>query len=294
MRFEKLQAGQEVALETFLKSHAYTSMFLRGNLATSGLAGGDGPCHGDYLAALTSSNEIVGVLAHYWNDNIMMQCPELDVLDKLVETFCQSKPRKVGGVLGKPDQVSHVIAGLGLNNAEFALDAHEGLYALPLADLKMPAFDDTSFKLVGTEKIDAKILFDWMKSYDIEALGSTDNEALDTRITQSVETMKKPGGHRRVLLENGTPVSLCGLNSRLPDIVQIGPVWTPTELRSNGYARIGVALMLLEARAQNVPEAILFTDIPAAIKSYEALGFARFDSYRLALLKTPMPIGKTG
>ena len=64
-------------------------------------------------------------------------------------------------------------------------------------------------------------------------------------------------------------------------------VWTPPELRSQGYGRAAVAASLLAVQEEGVHTAILFTgeeNIPAQ-KAYEALGFRHIGDYRITLLK---------
>jgi predicted GNAT family acetyltransferase len=89
-----------------------------------------------------------------------------------------------------------------------------------------------------------------------------------------------------LLLSNGTPVSYSVFNAVLPDIVQIGGVWTPPELRGHGYARCVVAGSLLAARAQGVERAVLFADPvnEAARRAYRSLGFRVVGDYGLVLL----------
>nr|WP_274517504.1 GNAT family N-acetyltransferase [Fortiea contorta] len=63
--------------------------------------------------------------------------------------------------------------------------------------------------------------------------------------------------------------------ARLPDIVQIGGVWTPPALRGKGYAKSVVAGSLLAAKTQGVERAILFTNRQnsAAQAAYRGIGF---------------------
>ena len=122
-------------------------------------------------------------------------------------------------------------------------------------------------------------------------MGSDDNEILNKHVESFVDRMIN-GTDCRVLLIDGEPVSLSGFNARLPDIVQIGPVWTPTEYRSRGYARTLVALTLQKERKQGVQKAILSTGNPVAAKAYEAIGFEKIGSYCLALLKEPIDLNE--
>ena len=83
----------------------------------------------------------------------------------------------------------------------------------------------------------------------------------------------------------GIPVSCCSFNARLPDMVQIGGVFTPSQHRQRGYARAVVAGALLEARRQGVAAAILFTGSgnEAAQRAYLGIGFEAVGDYAITL-----------
>lgn len=85
---------------------------------------------------------------------------------------------------------------------------------------------------------------------------------------------------------------MTAFNARLPEIVQVGGVWTPPELRGRGYARCVIAAHLRVARRSGADRAILFTDeenLPAQ-RAYEALGFSEIGTYGLAFLEESISI----
>ena len=88
-------------------------------------------------------------------------------------------------------------------------------------------------------------------------------------------------------------MSLVGFNSRLKDMLQVGPVWTPKEYRNKGFARKLITSALLKEKSNGIKKAVLFTDNPAAKKAYEAIGFKKIGIYRLALLKDPITFPST-
>ena len=92
-------------------------------------------------------------------------------------------------------------------------------------------------------------------------------------------------GHAWVAVEHGVLVSLAAFNASLPDIVQLGGIYTPPERRGRGYARVAVAGSLVAAREQGVSRAVLFTGGPSAARSYEAVGFRRIGDYGLVLFR---------
>jgi len=73
----------------------------------------------------------------------------------------------------------------------------------------------------------------------------------------------------------------------LPDIVQLGGIYTPPEQRGRGYAKVSVAGSLLVAAQRGATRAVLFTKNPSAVRSYEAVGFRRIGDYGLVLLARP-------
>lgn len=275
------------ALERFLARHAESSMFLRSNMRRAGLTYRGGKFEGDYYGAVTAAGEVTGVVAHYWNDNILVQAPEPHVLSALCSALRAAATRPCGGVLGPSAQADALIVGLSLPRDAFTMFADETLYALELDALRTPAAPEVRMRPAAPA--DAELLRAWMKAYEMEAIGRHPGDELDALVAARVADMVS-GENCWLLEQAGLPVSLSGFNARLPDVVQVGPVWTPPERRSHGFARVLVALTLRAARAQGVAKALLFTDNPPAVKAYEALGFRRCGSYRLALLRQPVAL----
>lgn len=288
MTIRKLKEGDEQLLEKFLSGYTETSMFLRSNLHASGLSYKGENYQGEYLASFLETGDIEGVLAHYWNGNIMMQVPNEKVLRELISAFKKMVIRPIAGILGENSQAEIVMSGLNILNQKYAVNRSEGLYVLDLTSLSFPSkYTENNYDVIEAGGLEKSLLIEWLRAYDIEALGAVDNVDLDTHVENKVDRLIKDS-NCWVLIINGRPVSLSGFNASLPDIVQIGPVWTPPEYRNKGYGRTLVALTLLKARRQGVTKAILFTDNPAAVKAYEAIGFRKIGLYRLALLKKPI------
>jgi len=235
---------------------------------------------GEYWGVFDGEN-ITGVLAHYWNGNIMMQCPDLGDLLQLASSFLEEKSRPVRGVLGLEKQAAIIVDLLEIPEEHFAANETEGLFALDLDDLIMPKIDGLS--VISPTMMDQDLLFEWMRDYDIEALGYEDGPALYEHINQRIARMKD--GTILTLVHDGEPVALGGCNAKVGDMNQIGPVWTPPNHRGKGYARAIVALLLEQEKREGVKRSILFTNNPAAEKAYRALGYERIDEYRLMLLK---------
>lgn len=276
------------AYEHFLGPFAATSMFLRSNALKAGLEYQGQDYQGEYLGSFDASGDINGVLVHYWNSNIMMQTASVDVLQNLISVFKDSVSRSVGGILGQDSQAQAVIEGLGLSDARYVTDRNEELYELDLENLVMPSdIEDHRYSMAAAGQVERQILKQWIKDYELETRTVRDPDNHDAHVEDRVERTIK-GSDCWALFVDDQPVSLSGFNARLPDVVQIGPVWTPIESRNKGYARLLVALTLERARNEGIRKSVLFTDTPAGTKAYKAIGFREVGSYRLALLNKPI------
>ncbi|OSQ48361.1 GNAT family N-acetyltransferase [Thalassospira alkalitolerans] len=284
MQYRKLLDDDLHALDAFLAVHADTSMIQRSNLRKIGIGRRHHPLSGCYYGEVSGEGSVHAVLAIFRNGNIFVQTGGKSVPSGLMDAFRLENTQTIAGVFGPADQAQAVIDLLGLGDAPFAINACDRFYRLELANLILPqnARSD-SFQMVDAERIDRNTLLRWLRDYEIEALGGQDTPALDSRVAgRLVHALNDR--NMWALIVDGVAVSLSGFNAELPDMVQVGPVWTPTEHRSNGYARILVAKTLLAARARGVTHAVLSTDSPAAARAYEAIGFSHCGVYRLALL----------
>ena len=275
--------------ELFLKPFAATSMFLRSNALRAGLEYNGQDFQGEYLGSFDESDRLNGVLAHYWNHNLMMHVENDRILMDLLGSFqraCSKRPVK--GILGPDRYVERAINTILPETAEFAINRSEGLYSLDLGRLKMPHLSsDPQISMQEASDIDRSLLKNWLRDFEIEALGAEDNQHLEQTVHNRVQRTVN-SGDSWVLVHDGLPVGLSGISARLPDIVQIGPVWTPPEFRGRGYARTLVSLILAKAKQEDVKQSVLFTDNPAAARAYNSIGYEKTGTYRLALLKSPV------
>lgn len=274
--------GDEAGIDAFLAAHAETSMFLRANLADYGLSGGDDPRATTYWL---SGNPIEAVFGCSQAGFLLAQAPGAGA--DLWWAFSQQlKGRKIIGMTGVPDQVESMMRALDLGSEAVRVHEVEPLYRLGLDHLCDPGGGHIRPVVQG----DAAMLEEWMIDYDINALGAPDNDQTRARIKANVPQIIAKGD-TRILMMEGRPVAKTGFNARIPDMVQVGGVYTPPALRNQGYARRAVAAHLQEARAEGVTEAILFASGPPACRAYEAIGFERIGVYSIAFLQNPITVG---
>ncbi|HEV2673499.1 MAG TPA: GNAT family N-acetyltransferase [Aliidongia sp.] len=273
-----LGTGDEDLLDRFLRQHADSSLFLRSNLRVAGLVDRGKPLQGTYAAAIRQG-DIVAVAGHFWNENLILQAPELAT--ELATAAVKASRRRIGGLIGPHEQVQAARRGLGLMGRATHIAEREILYALSLAQLcpSAPLLDGRVTCRNGRPD-DAHLLTDWRALYGTETSGETETEAVRRRNRETIERYIARA-EQWVLEEAGTLVAASTFNARLADTVQIGGVWTPPALRGRGYARAVVGGSLLTARATGTSRAVLFTPERnhAAQRAYESLGFRPIGDY---------------
>ncbi len=276
------EPGDEAAIEAFLARHAETSMFMRANLRDFGLQGGDAPRASRYWLAGSPIRAAFGLSTAGF---ITVQAP--DAAPALFNAFAAAiVGQEILGIAAPPEAATAMKQALRLDETAFALFFNEPLYRLPLDALRLPPGTTT---LRPPREADRPLLFKWSRAYAAE-LHMAPPDQLDAEANTRTENALT-SGNLRLLVQDGTPVAMTAINARLPDMVQIGGVYTPPELRGRGHARRAVALHLAEARAEGVTTAILFASGPAACRAYEAIGFERIGTYTLARLKAPSIVG---
>lgn len=284
-----LKAGDEPALEAFLGPRLDSSMFLVNNLRKVGLTDRGRRNEGTYAAAFGNGG-IVAVVGHFWNRVLLFQAPEH--LETLLAAAVDASGRKVGGLVGPYEQITLAKRLLGLDKDDLQMDEQEGLYSLALKDLAVPEIlTSGQVKSRRGRPEDVDLLTAWRIAYSLEALGAEDNPTLRKQVREGIEHTVSAGA-TWVLESQGELVANTSFNATIAEAVQIGGVWTPPELRGRGYGRAVVAASLLDARAESVEKAILFTgdeNVPA-IKAYKALGFRRIGDFRLLLLREPVKL----
>jgi uncharacterized protein len=273
-------------VQAFLRKHADSSMILRGNLLLDGIEAYGERYGGVYAGAFDGNGELRAVAAHFRRSgNLFPQAETEAGLAAAVRCAVAASAQPVRGLIGPRALARRARSLLNLDDAPARYDCDEGLYALDLALLREPPLlAQPEIALRALQPSDAERLIAWHRDYDVSSLGASDDAELLARSREGFER-DLARGERCLLTCAGVPCAMTNFNARLPDMVQVGGVYTPPEQRSRGYARTAVAASLLDARARGVQRAILFTgedNIPA-IRAYHALGFERIDDYAIVL-----------
>ncbi|WP_161635705.1 GNAT family N-acetyltransferase [Actibacterium mucosum] len=221
---------------------------------------------------------ILNMLAITNEGMLMPQMPH-EAPELLQEASALLQGRKLIGCLGEALQVRALLGALSLQDVPCNLNTDEPGFVLPLDQMTMPQTD--GFHVETLTERHRELTTEWRRAYCIEILGTQPDQAM-AEATRNVEGFIA-GGKHVVLFHNGQPVAMSGFNAALPDVVQIGAVFTPQPLRGRGYARRAVALHLKDARNEGVKHAVLFAASDQAAAAYRAIGFTRNGTYALVL-----------
>lgn len=272
-----LVPGDEPVVDAFLERHSASSMFLRSNLRSGGIIDQGEPYQGTWFGAFDTDLE--GVVCHGWNGMLLLQAPVR--LPGLVDAAIAASGRPIEGLSGPWDQVVAARTHLGFTDRATAMDGAEDLFALDLARLVVPdPVRSGRIRVRVAGEADAAWLIDWRLAYDHETLPGLPEDSYAGRAASGLQTMIARGT-LFVAEDNGVPVAMSAFNAVLPDMVQIGGVWTPPALRGRGYARSVVAASLVLARDRGVVRSMLFTEPAnvAARRAYQAIGYTLVGTY---------------
>lgn len=278
------QQGDEAALEARFKTQANHAMFLRGNLRQHGLGPSIHPHGSRYLLRL-DGRHIHGVAA-LTRGGYAMGLGDADDLPLWTAFATRFAGHLFRGVTGQPAMAGSVRAALGLEPHRFSTDEITPLFRLGLD--RLPSVTDADLR--APTEADLAILGSWLAGFDAEALGVKIAPDHAAGIAARAEAALSDDC-LRLLFVAGRPVAMTRFNAQLPDMVQVGGVYTPPDLRGRGYARRAVAAHLIQARRRGVHAAILFSANAAASRAYRAIGFRQVGDYAVALLPTTIRIG---
>ncbi len=279
-----LGAGDENRLAAFFEAAPDHTLIQRSNLLRAGAAW-HGQRYGGVFAGAFDGERLTGVIAHYWSG---MLCPLVPDVARdfrpLLEGLIEASPLPVNGVLGDWDQVTATLMHPRINGRAVRRCAREILYGLPLESLQVPAplrYGEITVRPI--EARDVPMLTAWRMDYLVDTFKLARSTATFDEAANELGAALDEG-RGWVVEAEGRMLAYSGFNAALPDVVQVGGVYTPRFARARGLARSAVAGSLLKARDAGASRAVLFTDVAnvAAQRAYGALGFNAIGDWGLA------------
>lgn len=265
-------AADLAEVDAFLSAHVTCAMFPLTNLREYGLSG-DAAQRQD-LWLTRQGGQVTDVLTLNHAGLVLPVLP----LASYAAAARVLAGRKITGVIGRQDWVRGMQNACGLTGP-FNLNRDEPHFALHLSALQMP---QGAGHIVPLAHAPEDTIKSWIHAYMIEALDTPKAQA-DVEVFTRYDRYVAANSH--VVLMDGTqPLAMCGFNARLPQIVQVGGVYTPLALRGQGHVRRAIGQQLAQARAAGVQRAVLFAASDRAASTYRALGFEQIGLWTLLLL----------
>lgn len=283
MTLRKATPDDAAALERFLAQHPDTSMFLRGNMEEQGVGISDHPHSADYWiwGGRGAIRAVFGLTAKGY---VMVQCPGRE--PEAMAAFARAVAgRRMLGLTGEAGQAAALLEALGVAG-QMHLNRAEPLYAMALADLPAGAEE-----IRAPQASDGDLLEDWFLHYQVDTgmmPGPVPEALAEAKERREGVIAGRP--LCRLMIEGGRPVAMAAINSRVADMVQVGGVFVPRDLRGRGLARRVTAALLREEAAKGASRAVLFAASETAARAYEAIGFLRIGDYLMAMAPGPVTI----
>jgi hypothetical protein len=281
----QLRPGDDLQLSAFLESRADSSMFLRNNLRRSGLEDTGLAYSGTYVAAL-EKGRIEAVAALYWSGTLMVQAPYH--LGPILQLLTRLDTRPVRGILGPLPQTDEARQLLGMTRTPVLKASREDLFALGLDRIEMPEpLAEGRWTSRRPRRSELAGLVDWRVLSVTETGAAAQPDERTRADAEEVICNLDRDGALWVLEVDGRIVSMNSYNATMPDMVQIGGVFTPTGLRGLGFARACVAGSLVSARHAGVKRSVLFTpkENASAQAAYRAIGFRVVGDYGIVMFE---------
>lgn len=282
--FEICRLGLEhlPQLDTFLLTHSDTCLFQRSNLRAFGIQDEGKRLQGLWWGAF-HRGELVGVLNHVNIGNVLVQAEES--LPDLVQALLRETNKPIKGILGPHHQAVRCRELLGLGKTEPALDGKDVLMVLDTRELHLPElFHRPGVVLRNPTRADWDLLNQWHVEFSVEAVNLPDTPQLREEARAAAD--RQIHSTDAWLLEvNGQVVAKSAMVATLPDVVQIGGVYTPLQHRGHGYAKAVVGGSIARGVPGGLQRAVLFTgeDNTIAQRAYTSIGFRPVGYFGLIL-----------
>lgn len=280
----RLTGDDREVVAAFLRPRFESSFILAANIQDGGFTYEGKRYQGVYAGAF-ENGELAGVVAHYWNGNIIFQAPRH--APELAQAVVEYSGIPLGGLVGPYDQLAAARAGLGAQHAPTRYDKREILYGLAIADMNLPApLRSGAVTCRHSRETDVHEHVELSMRDNADGFGDPDTPEARERAFARVKATSEEG-MLFALEAEGQIVAHAFFHGRVDGTVQLGGVFTLPQFRSRGYGRSVVAGALQLAQREGATRGLLFTahdNIPAQ-RAYESLGFAPVGDYGVILFR---------
>ena len=177
------------------------------------------------------------------------------------------KKVKITGIVGEKESASMFAKLLEGKGIKTSIQMSQGIYRCE--EVQMPEVSENLVFRRASEK-DISKLGDWAERFHEEAVPH--DPGYDG---QELVRQKNKEGMFYVVEKLGQLVSLVGWSRNIGSSSSVNFVYTPKELRGNGYASYGVAMLTQKLLDEGCRETNLYTDMsnPTSNKIYQNVGY---------------------
>ncbi len=280
-RFEDVAEFNE-QVEAFLLRKEAEHCLLLGNLST--LIHSDIYREPPYMAYVEQDGAVVAVALRTPPYNMVIS--EVDTADmqavvSAIANDAQQVYETLPGVLA-PKAVSKTFAQCWerINKQHLRPGLSERIYKLKT----VKPVDGVRGEMRTPTTDDRELLIEWMLAFTSEALEKDTREQAERIVDVRLSSDPMVRGFR-LWYDEDKAVSLAGYAGLTPHGIRIGPVYTPPEVRKQGYASALVAVMSQELLDRGREFCFLFTDLsnPTSNHIYQTIGYepvSDVDEYR--------------
>ena len=196
---------------------------------------------------------------------LLLECVPDEALRPLAEQLLATGTA-VAGVNG-PNPLAATFASVWRSLTGDRVLIHDVLRLFRLGTLAAPTRSTDGYERAATNA-DFPLLVDWFTRFGVEVHGPM------PRAEEEVAQRMRHGGARLWCDAADQPVSLVAHTPPIADVVRVGPVFTPREVRGRGYAEALTYAVSLDIVGQGLG-AVLFTDQsnPTSNGIYTRLGY---------------------
>ena len=267
-RFDDAEAFREAAMPYLVRDEARHNLLL-GISSTLLQKPGLYPLFDLWVAS--EGAEVTAVAARTPPLNLVLAQPTTDAaLDALVDRMVSEGQDLPGVVAAIPEVEDFVAAWTDSHDVDAALVFRHGIYEL--RDVMPVPSAPGGARPVTPE--DRDLVIAWILAFADEALPEDTDRERHVRLVESRLQATDDSG--LWLWEDGSePVSISGYGGSTPNGIRIGPVYTPRELRGNGYATSLVAAQSRWLLGSRRTLCFLYTDLdnPTSNALYRRIGY---------------------
>jgi predicted GNAT family acetyltransferase len=268
LRYDKADEFLECAGEFLAAREAEHNLILglSARLRRDPLVYGESP----YLAAVEDGGEVVAAALRTPPHNLVLsEIDDRKALEPLagdVRQVFESLP----GVVGPK---GHVAVFATAWKAATGAQGHRALAQRIFRAETVERPDGVPGRMRPYEDADRELAIRWLDEFVAEALPVSSPQPESS--AGFVEQRQNDPDGGLVFWEDGEAVSMAGFGGPTPSGIRVGPVYTPPELRSRGYASALTAALTQELLDGGRRFCFLFTDLanPTSNRIYQRIGY---------------------